>query len=132
MVDHGMGDLALAHDDDVGAVVAKVLDLRVEMGAGDDLNAGVRGAGLHDDLAGLEGFRDGDEETPRPVETGGLGYLGAGGVGIEGFKALGAGLFRRLATLLDYQQWMAPAAQALGDDPPDPAEADHHIVATER
>src|ERR1700760_3935327 len=53
MRQHGGGDFPLAHDHLAGAELSQVLDLGIEMGAGHDVQRGVRLARLLHDLPGL-------------------------------------------------------------------------------
>jgi hypothetical protein len=66
MLDHGPCDLMFAHDGDASAEFLQMIDLGIGVGAGDDRQTSVDGAGLLDDLAGLKSIGNGNEAPASP------------------------------------------------------------------
>jgi hypothetical protein len=55
--EHAVGDFGLAEHDEIGAEFLEMLHRRARMGTSQDIEFGIDGAGLLDDLARLEGLR---------------------------------------------------------------------------
>jgi len=67
LLEHGLGNLSLAHDDGVCSALEQVIDFVIEMRTCDDFNSPIGTARLLHDLAGLECLRNGHEQPLRPI-----------------------------------------------------------------
>src|SRR6266446_6197042 len=80
---HPPRDFVLPHDDEIGAVALKVLNLLVGMGARNDLDLRVRRSPLRDDLPGLKPIWNGDQQATRLSQIRRSDHLRRGGVAVN-------------------------------------------------
>src|SRR6266849_4037764 len=131
MLQHRAGDLALAHDYRIGAMLQQMVDLGVEMRPRDDVESRIGCARLLDDLAGLEGVRDRYQQQPRRAEVGGGEHALIGSITVQYGDCRGLQLLDHIGGVFDDQQPPPPFAQCRADYPADPAITDQHRMAAE-
>ena len=128
MGDHAERNLALAHQCDIGAEPVEISDLVLRMGAGDDPERRVEGAGLLDNLPGLEAVGDGDEEELCALDIGGLEQRVVDRIPGQRFNARRPRFGCRHFGHFDDEVRGARALELAMDDPPNPAEANDDNV----
>ena len=125
---HGAGDLGLAHDRQRRPAFGEMRHLGIGMGAGDERQGRILGAGLLADLAGFEAAGDGDEEADSPADGGGGEHLRVGGIADQKLGAVALGRLDRVGIVLDDQELGTLREQAGAEQAADAAVADDDDV----
>jgi hypothetical protein len=110
MLHHRTCDLALGHDRDAGPKPLEVINLGIRMGTSDDLQRRTDGAGLRDDLAGLERVWHGHEESSSLAEIGSPDQRRCRGIATKRLDAVVAESLDNILVVLNDEQWPTFAA----------------------
>ena len=129
---HAKADLALAHDDFVGAEIVEVAHLLIRMRPRDDLQVRIEPARLLDRLPGLERIGDGDQQRRGAGDIGECQRLPARRIADHHLDAGGVRRSDTLLGILDEDERRALPRETVGDHRADAAIADQHGVMRER
>ena len=121
-------NLPFAEHDMIGPKLLEVLDLGVGMGARHDLDAGIGGARRLQEVAGLEGVRDGADQALGAAEIGRREQAALAGVAEDDLDTVRAQALRSAVPLLDDEERLAALLQRLPDQAADTAIADEDGV----
>jgi len=127
-LEDGTRDLALAHNDRIGAMFEQMIDLCIEMGTGDDLKRRVRKPCLFDDLACLEPVRDRYNQHVRTRDICRREDRALGGVALDHLHMLVMQTLDNIARVLDDDQRPTVMEQTLAHDFADATAAHDHGV----
>ena len=97
-------NLALPHDDEVGAERPQMLDFGIGMSTRDDLDARIGGASLLHDLPCFECFRYRYQQISRAAEIGGFQDIGTCGISNDGLEVTLAQLRNDIVRILDNEE----------------------------
>lgn len=131
VMDDSERDLALAHDDAIGAHRLQVLDLGVRMGACDDVDGWIGGTRLLHDLPCLEGFRYRDQQMPGAGQIGQLQNFGTRSVSGHGLEPSLPKLLEDAVRILDDEERLTARLQGIGNDAADAPIADKDRVTSQ-
>ena len=122
-------NLALAHDDEIGAHGLQMIDLGVGMSPRDNLDTRVGGTRLLHDLSRFEGFRYRNQQISSAGEIGGFEGIGTRGISDDGLEMALAKPGDDIVGVLDDEKRLIALLHGLGNNAADATIADEDGMA---